>query len=101
MLLLRIPDTMHLRDITMTGRERIEQAAKENGWTLAQLVDETSRVYVRGQQGVWVYYGPQGTATGAMFGTHEVASTVTGKTNAPKDVAGQVIAYLQQHKDTP
>ncbi|SKK38556.1 hypothetical protein [Mycobacteroides abscessus] len=83
----------------MNGRERIEQAAKENGWALAQLVDERSRVYVRGQYGVWVYYGPKGTATAALFGTHEVASTVTGQTNAPKDVAGQVIAYLQQHKD--
>lgn len=84
----------------MTGRERIEQAAKENGWTLAQLVDERSRVYVRGQYGVWVYYGAQGTATAALFGTHEVRSTVTGRTNEPKNVAGQVIAYLQQHKES-
>lgn len=83
----------------MTGRERIEQAAKDNGWSLAQLVDETSRVYVRGQYGVWVYYGPKGTATAALFGTHEVASTVSGVINAPKDVAGQIIAYLQQHKE--
>ncbi|SHW54860.1 hypothetical protein [Mycobacteroides abscessus] len=80
----------------MTGRERIEQAATENGWT-AEQQDNGSLVYVRGNSGVWVYYGPKGTATGAMFGTNQVARTATGRTNNPKDVAGQIIAYLRRN----
>lgn len=77
----------------MTGRERIEQAAKENGW--ARTVDSPRYAeYERDGYLAWIEYGRRGDITIAKFGASRVRAL-------PKDKAGQVIAYLQQHKEQP
>jgi len=77
----------------MTGRERIEQAAKENGWTATAESDKT-RLYWTEDARLWVRYTPAGSI-----------QWIEGTGNTPfrnrlKCGAGQVIAYLQQHKET-
>lgn len=76
----------------MTGRERIEQAAKENGWSRQGWGDWSVR-YERGNHQVLVTYSAKGTASTAKFGIHGVKADEIDK-------AGQVIAYLQQHKES-
>lgn len=91
MLLPRIPDTMHLRDIAMTGRERIEQAAKENGW--AETTPLLTKHYRNGDKQLLATYRPDGAAV-SLKQRQGIWDTWQ---ELPHD---QVIAYLHQYKDT-
>ncbi|WJJ56443.1 hypothetical protein PROPHICCUG48898T2_11 [Mycobacterium phage CCUG48898T-2] len=71
----------------MSGRERIEQAAKENGWETKHWARNTA-AYLRANDEIWVAYTAHGKAAQARYGTQGVPKRTT---------PDQVIAYLQQH----
>ncbi|SIJ95368.1 Uncharacterised protein [Mycobacteroides abscessus subsp. abscessus] len=73
----------------MTGRERIEQAAKENGWETKHLYQNTVS-YIRPGDEVWAAYTNIGLLTDVRYGVFGVPGRCD---------ADQVIAYLQQHKE--
>ncbi|WP_078354106.1 hypothetical protein [Mycobacteroides chelonae] len=77
----------------MTGRERIEQAAKESGFTGYKSILMGQWNYRTTTHEARVKYNKAGNAISAYLPAEPRA--ITGK-----DVAGQVIAYLQQHKET-
>lgn len=68
----------------MTGRERIEQAAKENGWKVEPYGDHNQTVITSNDEDFDIGYTNDGDI-----------EWVTGASAIPA-----VIAYLQQHKET-
>lgn len=76
----------------MTGRERIEQAAKENGWNSTAESVKTNLYWTEGAR-LWIRYTPTGSIQW-VEGTGD-----TPFRNRLKCGVGQVIAYLQEHKE--
>ncbi len=74
----------------MTGRERIEQAAKENWWNLTQESATTT-----------LYWTPEGERIRVRYTTSGRIQWVEGTPYRSRQTsnADQVIAYLQQHKE--
>lgn len=66
----------------MTGRERIEQAAKENGWSV-EPYDDNQLLLVKGDEQFDICFTTDGDVEWVTDTSAEVA----------------VIAYLQQHKE--
>lgn len=76
----------------MTGRERIEQAAILNGWEVKNLA-RNSAIYLmdKHEDEVYVAYKPDGHVHDARFGVFGVPG---------RRCPDEVIAYLQQNKET-
>lgn len=91
----------------MTGRERIEQAAKENGWSLIEArhvwwKPDRFAVQYQHPEGAQLYleYYPSGrvrTAIKSYDNRFVGGSICPGRAWSKREI--EVIAYLQQHKE--
>ncbi|BBZ81847.1 Uncharacterised protein [Mycobacteroides abscessus subsp. abscessus] len=77
----------------MSGRERIEQAAKENGWAVRRVGGQSALEFSK--KGELLFVGFDRAMRHVMFADVDTFFT-THMTEPPEAIADQVIAYLQQ-----